>query len=549
MDCAQGRRAGQARAADGQQAASGQQAAGGNGAPAASEALAATMAMAARLAAQNARLTAQAGSQLHWQRAAAEVTQRLLFADEPHDVLELIAQHARDISGADLMVISLPTPSGEHLSIETAVGAGADGALGLVFPLRTAMSRFVFASGKPMAVRDFSSDERVARLPQRMIPLGPAVIFPLGLPGEVRGVMTAGQKIGAPPLAQPVVEMLSTFAVQAGIGLRLAGLRHDAERAALLADRDRIARDLHDLVIQRLFATGMSLHGALPLLEPGTAADRVRRAVDDLDETIRDIRSAIFTLVPGDRQDAPLLRARIVSVAEEMSGPLGFAPWLRIDGALDARVPRQASDDLLAALREGLANVARHARASEADVTVTAGRDLLLAVRDNGRGIRKGGRRSGLANLARRAAGLGGALAVTPADGGGTLLSWRVPLDGSAPRLSHPGHPARPRTPPPSPGPGSGQLPPASRPPPRAGPHARGPAALPAGPRSPASPPAARSCPVPGWPRSPGCPARPPGRRSAPPAACRPARPGPPPWRTARARPGTAPSPAPPCRA
>ncbi|HEY1620970.1 MAG TPA: hypothetical protein VGG25_25320, partial [Streptosporangiaceae bacterium] len=155
MDCAQGRRAGQARAADGQQAASGQQAAGGNGAPAASEALAATMAMAARLAAQNARLTAQAGSQLHWQRAAAEVTQRLLFADEPHDVLELIAQHARDISGADLMVISLPTPSGEHLSIETAVGAGADGALGLVFPLRTAMSRFVFASGKPMAVRDF----------------------------------------------------------------------------------------------------------------------------------------------------------------------------------------------------------------------------------------------------------------------------------------------------------------------------------------------------------------------------------------------------------
>ncbi|HEY1620178.1 MAG TPA: histidine kinase, partial [Streptosporangiaceae bacterium] len=336
------------------------------------------------------------------------------------------------------------TPSGEHLSIETAVGAGADGALGLVFPLRTAMSRFVFASGKPMAVRDFSSDERVARLPQRMIPLGPAVIFPLGLPGEVRGVMTAGQKIGAPPLAQPVVEMLSTFAVQAGIGLRLAGLRHDAERAALLADRDRIARDLHDLVIQRLFATGMSLHGALPLLEPGTAADRVRRAVDDLDETIRDIRSAIFTLVPGDRQDAPLLRARIVSVAEEMSGPLGFAPWLRIDGALDARVPRQASDDLLAALREGLANVARHARASEADVTVTAGRDLLLAVRDNGRGIRKGGRRSGLANLARRAAGLGGALAVTPADGGGTLLSWRIPLDGSAPRLSHPGHPARP---------------------------------------------------------------------------------------------------------
>lgn len=169
--------------------------------------------------------------------------------------------------------------------------------------------------------------------------------------------------------------------------------------------------------------------------------------MDDLDDTIRDIRSAIFTLTPGDAP-APGLRARIVAVAEEMTGPLGFAPWLRIDGALDALVPARAGDDLLAALREGLANVARHARASQADVTVAAGRDLVLRVRDNGTGIGRGGRRSGLGSLARRAGGLGGSLAVTPAGSGGTLLQWRVPLNGpldrplkgTAQRLGSAGH-------------------------------------------------------------------------------------------------------------
>jgi signal transduction histidine kinase len=279
-----------------------------------------------------------------------------------------------------------------------------------------------------MAVRDFSRDERVAKLPQRMIPLGPAVIFPLGLPGEVRGVMTAGQKIGAAPLAQPVVEMLSTFAVQAGIGLRLAGLRHDAERAALLADRDRIARDLHDLVIQRLFATGMTLQGAASLIPGAAAAERVQRAVDDLDDTIREIRGAIFRLQSRERPGAPALQARIVAVAQEMTDATGLEPWLRMDGRLDARVPPEIAGDLLAALREALSNVSRHARATHVDVSVEAATDLLLTVRDNGTGPGEAGPRSGLANLAQRASVRGGALRVEPAPDGGTELRWQVPL-------------------------------------------------------------------------------------------------------------------------
>jgi len=395
------------------------------------EALVQALAAAAGVAIENARLYAEARRQQQWLRANAEVTRRLLFGDAPSEVLELVAQQALEMSGADLVVLALPTGNRGTLMIEHARGDGADGALGLVLPAERSASGIVMGSGKPLTVEDFSSDQRVAAVAREHMPLGPAVFVPLGPAGDVRGVLTAGRNQGALPLSADAVDMLITFAAQAGIGLELAEHRNDAQRLLLFEDRDRIARDLHDLVIQRLFATGMSLQGATALIVDPDVAGRVEKAVDALDETIRDIRSAIFKLQSRGEATPARLRTRTLGIVEEMTDPLGFAPALRLAGPLDSRVPPRIADQMLAALREALANVAKHAQASRVDVAVDAGPDLVLSVRDNGVGLGETTRRSGLANITERAAESGGTMRVAAAAGGGTELEWRVPLGAS----------------------------------------------------------------------------------------------------------------------
>jgi signal transduction histidine kinase len=392
------------------------------------EALVQALAAAAGVAIENARLYAEARRQQQWLRATAEVTQRLLSGDQPGEVLELVASQALEMSGADLVALALPTGDRKRLVIDHACGDGAAEALGLVLPAEGSASGIVMASGKPLTVENFSSDARVAPVARQHMALGPAVLVPLGPAGDVRGVLTAGRHQGALPLSPPAVEMVTTFAAQAGIGIELAEHRRDAQRLALFEDRDRIARDLHDLVIQRLFATGMSLQGTTALMSDPDVVHRVDQAVDALDETIRDIRAAIFSLQARGETSQPGLRARILTIMEEMTGPLGYPPGLRMAGPMDARVPGPIADQMLAALREALANVAKHAKASQVDVTVEAGTDLVLRVRDNGVGLPKTQRRSGLANLAERASELGGTLRADPAEGGGTELEWRVPL-------------------------------------------------------------------------------------------------------------------------
>jgi signal transduction histidine kinase len=223
------------------------------------------------------------------------------------------------------------------------------------------------------------------------------------------------------------VEMLTSFAAQAGIGLELADHRRDAERYAVFDDRDRIARDLHDLVIQRLYATGMSLEGVSARVGESDNGRRVSSAVDALDETIKEIRSAIFSLHSRPAGQDAGLRPQILSVVDEASDVLGFAPALRMSGHLD-QVPADAGQHLVGALREALSNAARHARASKVDVTVEANHELVLFVRDNGVGMVEPEHRSGLANLAERASQLAGTMRTGPADGGGTELEWRVPV-------------------------------------------------------------------------------------------------------------------------
>jgi signal transduction histidine kinase len=392
------------------------------------EALLVALAAAAGVAIDNAKLYEEGRRQQRWLRASSEVTRRLLSGDPPDEVLALVTQQALELSGADLVALALPTRDRQQLVIQHAAGAGAPEAIGLVLPVSASVSGEVLTSGEAVVLEDFGHDERVAGAAREHMPLGPAIILPLGAPGDVRGVFTVGRDTGAMPLAPEAVEMVQTFAAQAGIALELAEHREDAERLAIFTDRDRIARDLHDLVIQRLYATGMSLQGAMPLLTRPEATTRVSSAVDALDETIREIRSAIFSLQSRGDAKHHGLRARVLEVVDEMTAALGFAPSLRLVGPLDEGVPADAGEQMLSALREALSNAARHAAAVRVDVTVAVGDQLVLRVRDDGSGMGQVTRRSGLANLAERAADLGGELMIGPAQGGGTQLEWRVPV-------------------------------------------------------------------------------------------------------------------------
>jgi signal transduction histidine kinase len=392
------------------------------------EAVVIALAAAAGVAIENARLYDEARRQQAWLRATADSTQRLLSGADPAEVLALVTEQAREISGADLVVLALPAGNGRQLVIEHAAGEGSGEAIGIVLPVDGSVSGIVLESGKPLAISDFTAEPRASQVARDRLRLGPTVVVPLGAPGNVRGILTAGRRPGSLPLAPQAVEVLITFAAQAGVGLELAEHRRDAERFAVLDDRDRIARDLHDLVIQRLYATGMSLEGVTARIGDTDVGRRVSSAVDALDDTIKEIRSAIFSLHarPGDDQAG--LRAEILAVADEAAVGLGFAPGLRMAGRLDEVVPAETGEHLLSALREALSNAARHAAATKVDVSVEAGSELILTVRDNGTGIKETSRRSGLGNLTERAELLGGTLQLSAPEGGGTELTWRVPL-------------------------------------------------------------------------------------------------------------------------
>jgi signal transduction histidine kinase len=396
------------------------------------EALLVALAAAAGVAIDNARLYEDARRQERWLRASGEVTQQLLSGTPARQVLAMVTGQVLEMSGADLVALAVPTSDRQRLVNTQAAGEGAPTALGLVLPVEDSLSGQVLKTGEPVTLADFASDSRVSVVAREHMPLGPALVLPLGVPGNVRGVLTVGRNPGALPLPSQAVEMVTTFAAQAGIALELAEHREDVERLAVLQDRDRIARDLHDLVIQRLYATGMSLQGAVPLIERSDVSDRVSSAVDSLDETIREIRSTIFSLQSRGDVTKYGLRSKVLDVIEEMTVPLGFAPSLRLVGPLDEEVPADAGEHLLSALREALSNAARHSGASKVEVTVEAGSMLLLRVRDNGKGIGQTTRRSGLANLSQRASQLGGTLRLGPGPDGGTDLQWQVPLPPAA---------------------------------------------------------------------------------------------------------------------
>jgi two-component system, NarL family, sensor histidine kinase DevS len=399
------------------------------------EAVLVALGAAAGVAVENARLYEEARRQQRWIQATAEVTTKLLSGSETGEVLADITRQALQLSGADLAVLARPDEEGRHLIITYAEGNGAASALGVVLTVGQSLSGQVLATGESLTSADFAADERASKAARgAMSQIGPAVVFPLGAPGNVRGVLTIGRCHGAAPFPQVQVDLVASFAAQAGVALELAARRRDAERLLLYEDRDRIARDLHDLVIQRLYATGMSLEGTLPMVTRPEVTNRISNAVDAMDETIKDIRATIFQLQARGDAEQPDLRGDILALVEEMTSMLGFAPSLRLGAGLGTEVSDEVAEQALAALREALSNAARHSGASQVDVVVDVDRDGTLDVKvtDDGTGLPSGGRRrSGLSNLARRAEKLGGELRLGPADPGaarpGTQLEWRVP--------------------------------------------------------------------------------------------------------------------------
>jgi signal transduction histidine kinase len=387
------------------------------------EAVVLALAAAAGVAIQNARLYTDTLQRERWLEASSEVSTALLSGKDPEDVLALVAARARQVTGGALAFVALPV-EGDRLLVEIADGEGAQQERGRLLDRTGSVLAAVLEQGQPCVVP-------AADLPPSTAP-GDGLAVPLGgVHGDGRGVLV----VTGLPVADTAVAIraLSSFAAQAAVALELAERRRDSERFAVLEDRDRIARDLHDLVIQRLFATGMQLEGAVRLIEgrPSEASARVHRAVDDLDGTIRELRSTIYGLqAPQDEHSS--LRALLLQAVDAGAEQLGFAPSVRMDGLLDTLVQGGVADHLLAVLRETLSNAARHAAATKVDVLVAVRDDeLLLEVTDDGVGLVSTGtstRRSGLANIASRAEQLGGTLDLESAPGAGTKVSWRIPL-------------------------------------------------------------------------------------------------------------------------
>ncbi|MZF87804.1 GAF domain-containing protein [Streptomyces sp. SID5643] len=399
------------------------------------EAVLSTLAVAAGVAIDNARLYEESRLRERWLQANAEITHSLMSGGDQAEVLRLIAERARDITGAGLAVVAVPMQDTDTLAVELAIGRQAEAHRGLVLPVEGSLIGRAFTDVAPVTSPDVSQDDRISAGPPRYSGLGPAVAVPVGTGDGVRGVVLLVREAGANEFTQKEMEPLQGFAAQAAVAMELAERRQDAEQIAVLEDRDRIARDLHDLAIQRLFATGMTLQSAGRLIEHAQASERVLRAVDDLDETIKIIRSTIFGLRTRDDDAAPSLRSRAMRVVGEAAPILGFAPSVRMEGLLDTHVPRETADHIVAVLSESLTNIARHAHADRAEVMLeTDGNEVRLTVTDNGVGVPEGGRRSGLANMAVRARNLGGDLELAGRDGGGTRLVWHAPVrEGQGP--------------------------------------------------------------------------------------------------------------------
>ncbi|PJJ56786.1 histidine kinase [Mumia flava] len=404
------------------------------------EELAASLAATAGIAIANARLYEESRYRELWSAATARTTHELL-SRSGDESLELIADRVRGLADASLVAVLLPTPDDPTtLTVRHACGDATSGVVGLTVVVEGSLAGTAFRTAAPSLTTAIDESGYDTLLPAGEF--GPAMALPLRGRDGVRGAIVVVRTAGARRFTEFDLDVAASFAGQAALALERADAAADRARVELLEDRDRIARDLHDHVIQQLFASGLSLQSIRSTLGPGPSADRVEEQIHALDATIRQIRTTIFEL----RQDPSAgggLRAQIMRVAREQGSVLGLEPVVTFRGPVETMVGPDLAGDVLAVVREGLANVGRHTRSRQARLEVMAdGAWVTVRVDDDGvtEDATTGavpepvpGHGHGLRNLRHRAQAYGGGCELQPLAPHGTRLEWRARTTKEAP--------------------------------------------------------------------------------------------------------------------
>ncbi len=391
------------------------------------EVLLQALAAAAGIAIANARLYAQAKARQSWIEATRDIATELLSGTDPTTVFRMIAEQSSKLTGAEAALVAIPldqdTPEAEvsELLVVETVGAAAAAVAGETIPVAGTSIGEAFTRRTPRRVDRL----RLADIDPTLSGAGPALVLPLRAADSVAGVVVVLGSGSPVPFSAEQLDMMSAFADQAALAWQLATSQRRMRELDVVTDRDRIARDLHDHVIQRLFAVGLSLQGTIPRARSEEVRQRLNNAVDDLQTTIGEIRSTIFDL-HGNSSGITRLRQRLDSAVAQFAGS-GLHTTVAFVGPLSV-IDATLADHAEAVVSEAVSNVVRHAHATALTVQVKVEDELCIEVRDDGCGIPAGITTSGLTNLRRRAEQVGGAFTLESPPGGGTLLRWRAPL-------------------------------------------------------------------------------------------------------------------------
>jgi signal transduction histidine kinase len=350
-------------------------------------------------------------------------------------VLERIVEVACDQTGARygaLGVLGADIEAGEILLSEFITEGIDDSLVAQIghLPRGLGILGHVIRHPQPLRLDDIAAHPDSVGFPAGHPAMHTFLGVPIRIRSEVFGNLYLTEKRGGGPFTESDETIAVALANAAGVAIENARLHERVQELALLHERERIARDLHDMVIQRLFATGLGLQALSRLAADNAIADKIQAAVDELDATIREIRGVIFELQPHEREPYSL-RVRVLALAAEMTPTLGFEPHVRFEGPVDSIVGSQLAEHVLAVLRELLSNVARHARAKAVDIRIRAGVEVIVTVEDDGVGSSAaGGPGLGLVNLSDRAHGLGGSFSLEAAQPHGVRAVWSVPRGG-----------------------------------------------------------------------------------------------------------------------
>ncbi|MEV4237744.1 MULTISPECIES: GAF domain-containing sensor histidine kinase [unclassified Nocardia] len=388
------------------------------------------LAAAAGIAIANARLYEQSQTRQQWLEANHDVATELLAGGEPGTALELVAERALELTQSACTFLALPedpevpVEDVTELMVEAAAGVGADELLGERIPMGESNSGEAFRSGRVVAVDEL----RFRPVFYEPSKFGPALILPLRAEDSVIGVLVTVQPAGAQQLDEAGKSMMAAFSDQAALALRQATIQRRMRELDVLSDRDRIARDLHDHVIQRLFAVGLSLQGTAQRARAPEVKSRLIDTIADIQSIVQDIRESIFDLHSSTTAGAPTLRKQLHAIIADMVGESGLRTTIRLVGPVSVLAP-PLSEDVEAVLREAVSNAVRHAQATTVTVHLRVGDDVTIEVTDDGIGLPDDvARLSGFANLATRAEQAGGSFRVANGLGGGTVLRWSAPL-------------------------------------------------------------------------------------------------------------------------